>query len=192
MQGVRRRIRGTNRKSEDRRKYTMSRPNSTEAIVERDATIVPPGAGTRVWVGSELITVKATAQETACAYFAMESATMPHSGPPLHRHEGEDEAFYVLEGEFLFQCDGRKINATPGTYVYLPRGTVHTYTNTGDGQGTLLVLCTPAGIERFFTEVGLPGTDLASPPPPPTPDQMAHLATTASRYGIEVLGPPLG
>ena len=170
----------------------MNLQDTTQAVVERGVTVVPPGAGTRVWVGSELMTLKVAAQETSGAYFAMESATMPHGGPPLHRHSREDETFYVLEGEFLFQCDGQQITATPGTYVYLPRGTVHTYTNTGDGQGALLVLCAPAGIEGFFAEVATPGTDLASPPPPPTPAQMEHLATTASRYGIEVVGPPLG
>ncbi len=158
----------------------------------RAATVVPPDAGDTAWVGSELVAFKLTGRATADACMLTVNATLPHGGPPLHRHSREDEFFYVLEGEFLVQSDGQTTRAAPGTAVSLPRGTTHTYTNAGTAPGKLLVLCVPAGIERFWAEVGQPGSDVASPPPPPTPAQLEHLATAALHYGIEVVGPPLG
>jgi mannose-6-phosphate isomerase-like protein (cupin superfamily) len=41
--------------------------------------------------------------------------TPPNAGPPLHRHSREDESFYVLEGEYLFEVDGKQFHAGPGT-----------------------------------------------------------------------------
>ena len=155
-------------------------------------TVVPAGAGTAVWVGTELVTVKVSGRATAGALALTEHATLPHGGPPLHQHSREDEVFYVLEGEFLFREGERTIRATPGMALYLPRGTAHTYTNTGDGLGTLLVIAAPAGLEEFFAAVGQPATSLALPPPAPTPAQMAHLAATAQRFGIAIVGPPPG
>jgi quercetin dioxygenase-like cupin family protein len=153
---------------------------------------VPAGAGRSVWVGTELVTVKVSGRETGGALAFTEHATLPHGGPPLHRHQREDETFYVLEGEFLFREGERTIRATPGMSIYLPRGTIHTYTNSGDGLGTLLVIASPAGLEEFFAAVGQPATSLAAPPPRPTPAQLDHLAATARRFGVEIVGPPLG
>jgi mannose-6-phosphate isomerase-like protein (cupin superfamily) len=153
---------------------------------------VPAGAGTAVWVGTEMVTVKVSGRATDGALALTEHATLPHGGPPLHVHSREDETFYVLEGEFLFRAGERTIRALPGMALCLPHGTIHTYTNTGDGLGTLLVIAAPAGLEEFFAEVGQPATSLATPPPPPTPGQLEHLAATAHRFGVEIVGPPLG
>ncbi len=150
------------------------------------------GTGTSCWVGGELVTIKASGTETNGAYALMEHRTASRQGPPLHVHSREDEAFYVLEGRFLFKEGNREFTASPGAFVFLPRGTTHTYTNIGSRSGKLLVLATPAGIENFFTEVGQPGMDLHSQPAPPTEEQLAGLAETAARYGIEIKGPPLG
>lgn len=148
--------------------------------------------GAACWVGSELITIKASGYQTGGTYALMEDVTAPRGGPPLHVHSREDEAFYVIEGRFLFKCDDQEITATPGAYLFLSKGTVHTYMNIGDGPGKLLVIATPAGLERFFTEVGQPGSDLSSPPPPSTEAQLGQLVAVAQRHGIEIMGPPLG
>ena len=50
-------------------------------------------------------------------------------GPPLHRHEHEDELFYVLDGTFKFQIDGQNLHRrkrrlrlrTPWHYPRLPK-----------------------------------------------------------------------
>lgn len=53
----------------------------------------------------------------------------PNNGPPMHRHSREDEAFYVLEGEFSFPYGNSKIKASKGEFAYVPRGEFHTYKN---------------------------------------------------------------
>lgn len=45
--------------------------------------------------------------------------------PPLHVHHGEDEAFYVLEGDFTFHVGGHLLPAPAGTLVFLPREVAH-------------------------------------------------------------------
>jgi mannose-6-phosphate isomerase-like protein (cupin superfamily) len=40
----------------------------------------------------------------------VEIAAAGHA-PPLHAHHGEDEAFYVLEGEMSILCGDRSFNA---------------------------------------------------------------------------------
>jgi hypothetical protein len=57
----------------------------------------------------------------------------------------------------------------------------------------MLVLVTPAGLDKFFEEMGETGTDPSSPPAPPDqdapPDQeyFERFGITAQKYGIEVV-----
>jgi hypothetical protein len=47
----------------------------------------------------------------------------------------------------------------------------------------------PAGLEKFFEEVGKPGTDLSSPPPFEEVD-IDRLLAAAPKYGVEIPPPP--
>jgi oxalate decarboxylase/phosphoglucose isomerase-like protein (cupin superfamily) len=40
-----------------------------------------------------------------------------------------------------------------GSFVLIPRGTVHTFWNAGSTPAKLLVIFSPAGFEQFFVEV---------------------------------------
>ena len=37
------------------------------------------------------------------------------NGPPAHMHDGEDDAFYMVEGELTFILGGSEVIAGPGT-----------------------------------------------------------------------------
>src|SRR4028118_1139985 len=64
---------------------------------------VRPAEGIRsLWVFDELVTCKVTSDQTGGAYSLFEVTTQPGEGPPPHVHHREDEAFYVLEGEYEF------------------------------------------------------------------------------------------
>jgi len=64
----------------------------------------------------------ATSEQTDSRFCLLEQLTMPPGlASPYHRHHNEDEAFYVLEGQMRFVCDGEWMNAGPGTWVYGPR-----------------------------------------------------------------------
>ncbi len=76
---------------------------------------------------------------------AIETINAPGFGPPLHRHR-ETEIFYVLEGSYLFEVDGRRFTAATGDVVTAPGGSAHTFVN---------VTAKPA---RQFIQI-LPGLD---------------------------------
>ncbi len=59
----------------------------------------------------------------------------PKSGPPAHIHRTEDEFFYVVSGSFNFKLGDRIASAPAGSIVFIPRGTVHTFENTGTEPG---------------------------------------------------------
>jgi hypothetical protein len=52
-----------------------------------------------------------------------------------------------------------------GSLLYVPKGTLHSHKNVGEGVGRMLVTQTPGGLyERFFEQVGEPAMDGAEPP----------------------------
>ncbi len=132
---------------------------------ERDATLVPPGEGKKLWVTDELMTFKASGEDTGGAYSLADSMVPPQGGPPPHIHHREDEAFWVLEGELEISVGGNRFRAGAGSFVHLPRGVLHSYQNVGTAPARFLTLMVPAGLEKFFEKVGKPGTDLSYPPP---------------------------
>jgi quercetin dioxygenase-like cupin family protein len=78
------------------------------------------------------------------------SLTPNGHAPPLHVHPTHGEGFLVLSGVLSFQLGDQVITGGPGTWAFAPRNVPHTLANLGDREGRLLVVCTPAGFERFF------------------------------------------
>lgn len=72
--------------------------------------------------------------------------------PPPHVHREREECIQVLEGRFTFTLGHEQIEATPGSWVFVPRGTRHGFTASSDARA-LIVVC-PAGLEDFFAELG--------------------------------------
>jgi quercetin dioxygenase-like cupin family protein len=150
---------------------------------------IPPGEGRRsLWVMGEMATCKITSDQTSGAYSLFEITTQPGGGPPPHVQHWEDEAFYVLEGEYEFLDGGRTIRAGVGSLIYVPKGNLHAHKNVGVKPGRMLVSQTPGGAhERFFDEVGEPVVDgeagLLSFEDQP---DVASIAAIAAKYGIEI------
>ena len=99
------------------------------------ARVVQPGEGLQYNVMGAMMTYKATAQDTRGAYSLAIEVTPPHGGLPLHVHHQEDEAMYVLEGEYEIQCGDQAFRATAGTFVFLPKDIANRYQNLGDEPG---------------------------------------------------------
>ena len=74
------------------------------------------------------------------------------AGPPLHRHDF-DEAFYMLEGELIFQVEDELITRRAGELAFAPRNVAHTLANHSDADARYLLVCTPAGFERHFARI---------------------------------------
>jgi quercetin dioxygenase-like cupin family protein len=73
-------------------------------------------------------------------------------GPPLHKHDF-DEMFYVLEGELTFEVAGERMTAGTGELAFAPRGVPHTFANLSDRPARMVLVCTPAGFERYFARM---------------------------------------
>jgi mannose-6-phosphate isomerase-like protein (cupin superfamily) len=42
-----------------------------------------------------------------------------------HKHDAEDEFFYVVSGRFFIDLEDRTIDLSPGNAVVIPKGTMH-------------------------------------------------------------------
>ena len=88
----------------------------------------------------------------------------PGGGPPPHRHDFE-ETFILLEGEMEATFRGEKSVVKAGETVHIPANAPHQFHNVSLKPVRLLCICSPAGQERFFSEVGIPVASRTTPPP---------------------------
>jgi uncharacterized cupin superfamily protein len=116
----------------------------------------------------------------------------PRGGPGPHRHDFE-EMFTILEGEIEFTFRGEKQIVRAGATVNIPANAPHFFTNASEQAVRLLCLCTPAGQEEFFMEVGVPlATRTIQPPKLDEAGQAAFKAKAealAPKYKTELLPP---
>ena len=149
---------------------------------------VPQGEGKSLWILDELLTFKVHDDQSETVGI-FEDEVLPQTGPPPHLHRSQDETHYILKGHFEFVLGDHKVNAGAGSVVYVPRTTVHAFTNTGTQKGKILFINTPAGpLEQFLVEFGEPVSDPSSPPQGP-PDMDKLQATAQRTGGIEIVVP---
>jgi quercetin dioxygenase-like cupin family protein len=119
-------------------------------------------------------------EETGGHVSVTEIVVPPHTaGPPLHTHDF-DEAFYLLEGELVFQVDDAQVTKRASELSFAARNVPHALANHSDAPARYLLVCTPAGFERHWARLA---ADAAGVEPPqwalqPIPE-------------ITVVGPPI-
>jgi quercetin dioxygenase-like cupin family protein len=102
-------------------------------------------------------------EETAGHVSVTEIEVPPHTaGPPLHTHDF-DEAFYLLEGELIFQVEDTLVTKRPGELSFAPRNVAHTLTNHSDGHARYVLVCTPAGFERHWARIAAEAAGVQPP-----------------------------
>jgi quercetin dioxygenase-like cupin family protein len=142
---------------------------------------VGPGEGERVRspLGGD-VTFIVRGEQSNGALAALEAVNAPGEGPPLHFHGREDETVYILEGEFRFKLGDELSTAGPGSFVFIPRGLVHTWQVIGDRPGRFLFTFAPAGMEGFFDRLSTL-----------TEFNPGAFRAAAAEHAMEVVGPPL-
>ncbi|WP_216329104.1 cupin domain-containing protein [Deinococcus aestuarii] len=144
------------------------------------------------WQVGILWAMLTTGEQTGGTYSLIWELCPRGSGPTPHFHD-QDEQFYVLEGEITYLADGQELRATAGSFVLIPRGTVHSF-RVDSETATLLNSYTPAGFERVITELGEPAGARTLPPPHPhppvSPDQMEKAQQLFREVGMHLVHGP--
>jgi mannose-6-phosphate isomerase-like protein (cupin superfamily) len=139
------------------------------------AVVHRPGGGERLAAGPTEIVLKASGDDTRGSFFLAESVIPPgFAGPPPHHHEGLHDMFYVLDGTLTVRLGDETLAAGPGTFVCVPPGVVHTFSNTSDEPVRFLNFNTPAGFEHYMRDLAEEARS-----GPLTPDAIGRVA---SRY----------
>jgi uncharacterized cupin superfamily protein len=114
----------------------------------------------------------------------------PGGGPPPHRHDFE-ETFILLEGEMEATFRGNKSMVRPGDTLNIPSNAPHQFHNVPTRPLRMLCICSPAGQEKFFMEVGVRvATRTTLPPKLNEKEQAAFIEKVkvlAPKYRTELL-----
>lgn len=114
--------------------------------------ILGPADGERLVIhGANIMTFKATAANTSNHYSLCHyEAVAGWPGPEPHTHADFEEAFYILEGEFEFRVGEQVVRAKTGTFLLVPRGVEHAFSNPTNEAAKLIGIFSPAGAEESF------------------------------------------
>src|ERR1700728_2795898 len=154
--------------------------------LHRKLTFASPSSGDNVQhIGlvGDTYTILLSGKETAGQFCLMDMHVPPGGGPPPHRHDFE-ETFSVLEGEIEATFRGRKMIVRAGDTTHIPANASHQFRNASVEAARLLCICSPAGQEEFFLEVGVPVPTRTTAPP--KLDEAAQAAFIAK---VQALGP---
>jgi len=133
-------------------------------------------------ITNNTVDTKISGSDTGGSFVVFEQiGESPKGGPPMHVHPSQDEWFYVLEGEYLFQVDDVRHQMKAGDTIFLPREVPHAFVQLSD-KGKMLYSFSPAGkMESFFKATAAWTT-------PPTAEEVANLFL---EHDMKVVGPPL-
>lgn len=126
------------------------------------------------------IKISASDTENDLVVFEQTGLT-PNGGPPLHIHPFQDEWFYVIEGEYLFQVGDVKYQMKSGDTIFLPKNVQHAFLQLTE-RGKMLVSYLPAGKMEAFFKVTDKWTSV------PTQEEIKK---AFADHDMVVVGPPL-
>ena len=130
-------------------------------------------------VNPNLVKISAKDSDGQLAVFEYEG--LAKIGPPVHMHLHQDEIFYVIEGEYLFQVGDERQSLKAGDSIFLPRNIAHTWLQLSE-KGKLIYLLQPAGqLEDFFMKM-----NTFKRPPTLAEEQQISLV-----HGVKTIGPPI-
>jgi quercetin dioxygenase-like cupin family protein len=155
--------------------------HGTAARTER-AIVQSPGEGEVIepFPGVQM-SIKVAGADTGGTLAILEWTGAPGTGTPPGIHHRDDETVYLLDGEFTAQVGRGNFKATAGSFVYVPKGTVHAFRNTGTAVAHALFVFAPAGLEGIFEELAQL---------PAGAHDRAKVAAILQRYHTETVAQP--
>jgi len=128
-------------------------------------------------------TITVAGDDTDGRFCVIDMHIPPGGGPPPHRHDFE-ETFILLEGEMQATFRGKKSIVRAGETLNIPANAPPQFHNVSSGPVRMLCICSPAGQEKFFMEVGVPVATRTTPPP-----KLDEKAQTAFIEKVKALAP---
>lgn len=148
------------------------------------------GGGERRWFLGTLATITVPGEASGGRFALIEFLFPRGASPPVHTHP-QDESYVVLDGQLTIQAADERFELGPGGTGLVPMGVPHTF-RVDSETARVLVLSTPAGLDRLVRDGSVPA-DAATLPPPgtarPSPDELRAIFAA---HGQVDLGPPLG
>ena len=161
--------------------------------LNRALTIARPDTDQRlphIGLVGDTYTITVSGEDTAGRFCVIDMHIPPGGGPPPHRHDFE-ETFILLDGEMEATFRGKKSLVRAGDTINIPANAPHRFHNSSSKPTRLLCICSPAGQEKFFEEVGVPVATRTTAPPKLNTDQqqqfMKKAMTLAPKYRTELL-----
>src|SRR3954451_11535398 len=134
------------------------------------------GEGQQLWFLGTLATIRVQGEAVDGRFALIEFRFPQYASPPLHTHP-QDESYVILEGRLTIVAGDRRFDLGPGGTGVVPMGVAHTV-RVDSETARVVVLRTPAGLERVFTHGSIPATAATLPPPEPprpAPDELARI-----------------
>lgn len=123
---------------------------------------------------------KLLAEQTGGRIAVFEEVVPPGAGTALHLHRTSDEVLHILSGEFTVRLGAVSQRVSAGAWVFVPRGTVHGWRNTGGGDGRAFFIFTPGDGARTFEDMRHEGKYIHEIDP-------ARREMYFARYGMELV-----
>jgi quercetin dioxygenase-like cupin family protein len=173
-------------------------PNQSSATIppdnpERNLVLAQPDIAQKlphIGLVGDTYTILLSGKDTAGRFCLIDMHVPPNGGPPPHRHDFE-ETFTVLEGEIEATFRGAKQIVRAGETINIPANAPHQFRNASLQPARMLCICSPAGQEEFFLQVGVPVATRTTPPPKPDEaaqrEFKAKAAALAPKYRTEFL-----
>jgi quercetin dioxygenase-like cupin family protein len=143
-----------------------------------------------IGIVGDTYTILLSGEATAGRFTLIDMHIPPDGGPPPHRHDFE-ESFTILEGELEATFRGKTSTVKAGETISIPANAPHQFHNSSTQPVRLLCICSPAGQENFFRELGVPVATRTTPPPKLNPEEqtafLAKAQSLASKYRTEFL-----
>jgi quercetin dioxygenase-like cupin family protein len=157
---------------------------------KRSLTVAQAENLPHVGLVGDTYTITVTGEQTAGQFCVIDMHIPPGGGPPPHRHDFE-ETFILLEGQMEATFRGKKLTVAAGETLNIPADAPHQFHNVSSGVVRMLCICSPAGQEKFFLEVGVPVATRTTPPPKLSEMEQASfiekVRALAPKYRTELL-----
>jgi mannose-6-phosphate isomerase-like protein (cupin superfamily) len=139
--------------------------------------VLRSGEGEHVQLGQSSVFIKAGVETTDGRFALLETTLEPRfPGPKPHVHRATLDMFFVLEGTLTMQLGEETLDLFAGSFVLVPPGMAHTFSNRTDQRVRVLNMDAPAGLESYLREMAGAMAD--------QPIDPAAITEIASRYDI--------